>query len=446
MPAGTLAGKIQRGLGSGFLEALEQPRSEVEPIVLGCLADDPRVNAQDENRDLYYARLMLELGIDESRVGTILARDPDRDGMTTRDWLPVGVLGLLARSGRPESARILRDYISSGLWWSEALYHLSATGDPAALDGLDAVLARRFADDPDELASETGPWDEEPWRSWGERGPLETLAPVVEAKVDQPSVDLDALDARRLFGRVTGFGWRADPATDLLVARIRGGSTTDRRGVEDALRGQDRCLAALAVRVLGALGDPAIVPVGEQILMDIEDGFAVPGRLRPVILRGFEGLPSVTALEVARRWRDTSDYRGTVVATSLLALHATLEDLSWTVESIRRAAANDDDLYVYARILPRFPGTGPFDGFEEIYRTYVPTCCRGHLIAAMSVADPTFGDTLAMECLYDCEPITREAAARTVTLTPDTRLRLCALADDPLEEDEVRTAASARLA
>jgi hypothetical protein len=197
--------------------------------------------------------------------------------------------------------------------------------------------------------------------------------------------------------------------------------------------------------VLGTLGDPAIVPVGERILDQIGPGFAVPdSTLRRIVDRGFEGLPPTDALAVARRWRDGDDYKS-YIATRLLAMHATAEDLPWTLDAIRRAAADGHDLFSWAQVLRRFPGTGPFDGFETIYRSYVPTCCRGHLLSAMSIADPTFGETLAFECLYDCEAVTREAAAATVSLTPPARRHLRVLADDPLEEDGVRAAARARL-
>lgn len=447
MPPASLAGKIQRGLGTGFLEALERPRREVESIVLDCIAHDPRINQQDEDRDLYYARLMLALEMEESPVAAILARDPVADGTTTRDWLPLGVLGLLARTGRPVAIATLRDYVARGAWWSEAVRHLTEAGDPVLLDGLDALLAARFASDASDFAMEAGPPDEEPWRSWASRGPLAPLlAAVREGVADPEPIEFATLDSQALLPRVVSAGRRNDPATDVLVSRIRGGSAADRLVVEQALRGGDREMAARAVRVLGTLGDPAIVPVGERLLQEIGGGFAVPGsRLRPIILRGFEGLPPEPALEVARRWRDTDDYRG-LVATNLLAMHATGDDVSWTVEAIRRAAASGDDLYAYARILRRFPGAGPFGGFEEIYRTYVPTCCRGHLLAAMSIADPTFGDTLAWECLWDCEAITREAAAGTVALTPAAQRRLRELALDPLEEDEVSAAAQARTA
>ena len=447
MPPASLAGKLQRGLGSGFLEAVGRTRVEVQSLVLDCIAHDPRISQQDESRELYYARLVLALGIEDRHVASILAHEPDADTQTTRDWLPLGVLGLLARSGRPQAVSVVRGYVAGGAWWSEAIRHLADARDPGVLEGLDQVLADRYHGDPDGLAMDAGPSDEEPWRTWSERGPLAPLlaADPYGAWRPEKTAELEALGPAELLRSVAAPARPVDPAVDLLASRIAGGSAADRRVVENALRSADRELAARAVRVLGTLGDPAIVPVGEQILVEIGGGFGVPGyRLRTLILRGFEGLPPDDALRVARRWRDADDYRD-IVATELLALHATDEDLPWTVDAVRRAAAAGDNLWPHARILRRFPGTGPFDGFDVIYRTYTPSCCRGHLVEAMSIADPTFGDTLAWECLWDCEGTARRAAAQTVAWSPGSEHRLRELAWDPLEDEDVTDAARARL-
>jgi hypothetical protein len=180
--------------------------------------------------------------------------------------------------------------------------------------------------------------------------------------------------------------------------------------------------------VLDALGDVDFTPLGYR---------------RRMVLGGFRGLPPRQALDIARRWRDATDYRGSIAA-SLLADHATADDLTWTLDRIRRTAAAGGHL-PYARILRRFPGSGPFDGFAEVCRADVPSCCRAKLMDALSIADPTFGATLAPEGLFDCEPLAREAAARTVSLAPEGIVELlAALAADPLEEPEVRTAAANR--
>src|SRR5206468_1122098 len=147
--------------------------------------------------------LMLELGIDESPVGGILGRNRDPDGRSTVEWLPLGVLGLLARAGRSGAVEPLRHYVASGAWWGEAVRHLSKTGDPSATDGLDTVLASRFANDVEGVVWDAGPWNEEPWRSWRETGPLAAvLAGALSSPRPEPAVELESLDAEDLLARV----------------------------------------------------------------------------------------------------------------------------------------------------------------------------------------------------------------------------------------------------
>ena len=81
-----------------------------------------------------------------------------------------------------------------------------------------------------------------------------------------------------------------------------------------------------------------------------------------------------------------------------------------------------------------------------IYRRHHHSYCRGELVEALAIADPTFPHTLAFECLFDAEDRAREAAAAVVDLAiPGALARLRFLADDPLETDHVRMAARTRL-
>jgi hypothetical protein len=437
-------GKVQRGLGSGYLEALDRPADVVESAVLRCLADDPRDNAQDESRDLYYARIVLACGVEHAPIAALLAKSRDPEGQFGS--LPLDVLGLLARAGRQVAATSIRDYVAWGPRWGQAVTTLGEIGDPGGWKGLDGVLLTRFGPSfPEELDGQHWVSDEEPWRTWRRLGPLSPLLPP-DRDLPPAPLDLESMSPAVLLGNVRGIGpLRPDRAAALLVARIRAGSTADRVVVEGALRGENIELAAQAIQVLGILGDSSIIPVAEELLPRLS-GFAngkAPFRLS--IARGLEGLESPAALDLARRWRGKTDYRQ-VIAYGLLERHATNDDLDWVVGRIRWAARTHWDLYSYAKILRRFPGRGPFEGFADIYRRYVPTCCRADLVDAMSITDPQFGTTLAFECLFDCEPLAREAAVRTVDLSiAGARERVELLRSDPLEDDGVKVAAEARL-
>lgn len=69
----TLLGRLQRGLGSGYLVALDTPRRRVERTLMRCLVDDPRWDYQVDHRDLYHARLMLALDLPTSLAADALA-------------------------------------------------------------------------------------------------------------------------------------------------------------------------------------------------------------------------------------------------------------------------------------------------------------------------------------------------------------------------------------
>ncbi len=438
-------GKVQRGLGSGYLDALGKPTEAVESAIFRCLANDPRLNAQDEDRDLYYARLILARGIDDAPVRKILTENPDHgQSHSTRDWLPLGVLGLLARAGRPGAIEAVRDYVKWGVWWPDAVFALGKTGHTAAWDGLDAVLLARFGSDARNELAEGRATSAEPWRTWRKTGPLSSVL-VKDPSPADPTPDLLSLPTTTLLEKVQGRGpLKPDPAAAVLVDRIKSGSVVDRDAIDAAMNGDNLGLAARAIQVLGVIGDPSIVEPGTRLLTRLGRFGSGNARFKISVLRGFEGLPAPVALDIARAWRDKTDFRE-VIATRLLERHATDEDLVWVLERIRWAARTHRDLFAYARILHRYPGRGPFEGFEDIYRRYVPTCCRAHLIDAMSVTDPDFGSTLAFECLFDCEARSRESAARTVDLAvPGAIRRVKELRADALEEDEARSAASAR--
>ena len=435
----SLLGKLQRGLGSGYLEALQRPRATASRLVLRCIADHPRLDAQSENRDLYYARLVLALDIDTARFETILRGRPQA-GPSGRDHLALEVLGVLARAGRTAALAIVQDYVGWGEAWASALWVLDEA-DPSAWKGLDTVLRARFPADATARTELRYGIPSAAYRAWQADGPLAAVLDPMEAPPARPSPGLGDLPAEALLHEVRGVGLRRDPAAALLAERVRGGRGADRAVVEAALHDPRPAIAAPAINVLGLLGDPAIIEPAQRTIGRIHG----PSHLLPMILRGLVALPPEVALPLARRWRDAPGYRS-YVATQLLRLYATAEDLPWVVERIRRSMSNGyRSLGEYAGILERFPGQGPFAGVEATYRRYVPSCCRADLVRALSLTDPTFGSTLAYECLYDSEEVARLAAAAKVGLTSEAVARLGALVADPLEADAVRQSALARL-
>lgn len=97
------------GLGRGWLAAIEEGPDAID-LVISLVLDDPRIDRQVEQRDRYYATLLLALDADRP---SLIARleEPvadERDG-----WLRRGTLGELARRGVPEARAALERIAAS---------------------------------------------------------------------------------------------------------------------------------------------------------------------------------------------------------------------------------------------------------------------------------------------------------------------------------------------
>lgn len=103
-PHDTRLGRLQRGRGAGFLDALDQPRAARDEVVR-CVIEDPRVDWQVESRGTYYASLALRIDAPLAPlVEHLEAWEDDPDITTTALCLDV-----LARAWRrgSEAARRL---------------------------------------------------------------------------------------------------------------------------------------------------------------------------------------------------------------------------------------------------------------------------------------------------------------------------------------------------
>ena len=71
-------GKLQRGLGSGYLWALDADRAVSHALLVHCVFNDPRWDRQLDDRDDYYATLALDIGLDLAPLEGVAARQPPR--------------------------------------------------------------------------------------------------------------------------------------------------------------------------------------------------------------------------------------------------------------------------------------------------------------------------------------------------------------------------------
>ena len=110
-------GKLQRGLGSGYLWALDADRTISHALLLHCVFNDPRWDRQLDDRDEYHATLALDLQLHTGALELWL-RDTDEElPDTTYDVL--GMLGRMAVRGHADARRVLRDYVAYGRYWRE---------------------------------------------------------------------------------------------------------------------------------------------------------------------------------------------------------------------------------------------------------------------------------------------------------------------------------------
>src|SRR5438105_15127163 len=110
-PAYTLLGKLQRGLGAGFLEALRIERDAAHELLYACLADDPRDDPRTESRGRYYGELCLETRIDLGELA-LLVEAVDTHPAPRR--LVLETVGWLAWRGISGPVAMLRDYVLGG--------------------------------------------------------------------------------------------------------------------------------------------------------------------------------------------------------------------------------------------------------------------------------------------------------------------------------------------
>lgn len=194
-----------------------------------------------------------------------------------------------------------------------------------------------------------------------------------------------------------------------------------------------------ASRVLGLRGDTTLLGAVESILASDE-----VGAVRAAAWQYVSALPPETSLPLAREWLVKDDGRSRA-AEGVLAEHAESSDIS----AVRRALSRAVDYYAMCDLvtaLGRLPEGGPYPELATVYVRSAYSYARMRAVAAMAATDPSFAETWAEECLWDCEDASREVGARYVPLTARTVERLRELASDVHEVTAVREAAAARLA
>jgi hypothetical protein len=470
----SLLGMLQRGRGKGYLLALEKPPEQVWPLIFECLIHDPRMDIDVEDREGYYASVILATAMDLEPLRSHLRRN-DGCGKSSplHQWLPLATLACLA-NGCGQAVQILQDYVSYGQEWHWVVGALHETGAPDALEGVAGVVSSRIARDQElraqfrGLVTKAWEWycrfDEdyrancalllpicEPWKALCRRNArLAGIFAEVGIAYDQvppppqrmTEAEVKSLSLDEMFASV-------DDSTKARFARFLPDmvSANDEEFLLRHASSENKYRMMLAFRGLGQIGTPRAF---ETLKSYIEAAENADRDVRRYAYLAVEAMPPELTLETARVWFQSGKHHLHIPAAGILEEHATLDDVPMLIEALytpETIRCEDFRLSGTLEALALFDGIGPIPELETVF-CKVAHCYQRHRAAvAMDVTAPIhFRREYAFECLWDCHYETRVLGCETVSLTePGTLERLKELAADEDESDDVREAAQKRI-
>ncbi|MEZ5963932.1 MAG: hypothetical protein R3F56_08825 [Planctomycetota bacterium] len=448
-PHDTRLGQLQRGRGAGFLAALAQPAAARDEV-LGCVLEDPRIDAQIEARGAYYAELAHRIDVD---VAPMVRRAAAADG-----WLAVDVLVELAARGHsvatnlltcperePEAATaVLKDLVAHGEW---AVSHLEL---PAA-----AFLAEQL-DAADELVHAVE-IDGEFWNRWRsalwrvERAFVDAAAQaaVAAALAPEPVRDLDALATEDLILRAQygQSGWKR--ARQVLERRD---SELEREVLADVVtHAHEGSSAVIAARTLGSFGDLRLLASAEATFARTDLDFsgtanAIERQRRAALLHYVKALPPATVLPLARRWWPRGGYLR-VAAGAVLRRHAEAVDREWLEEVVARTLGPACDRVINEiEALRRIGDVRTLPVLIRVAEQSTYSFARGNALLGVAAHAQEAQARIALhEALWDSEDVAVELACTHADLRPvGSRARIAEIVAAPLVPPEVHLAALSR--
>jgi hypothetical protein len=327
---------------------------------------------------------------------------------------------------------------------------------PEVVAGLDTVIADRFATD-DALAEALAGVDsrDRPWSLWSVENPRIARALAFDHGTGA-GAGAGAAPAKRAWRPRKAQPKPRELSTAALLA-IDEGSRWTQIAEELATRTSSDDVA----RLLAAANDPelpmrraAILALGHQgrrELLEIAEANTSEvrrGTLQGAIALALEAMPPSQTRALAHDWLTSSDWARRRKAAGILATWAEAEDLEPTRRALARELERglEGDIYVVcslAEALGRYAGHGPFEELSRAYEQIPYSYGRRFVVSALAATDPTFAGDVAVDCLWDCEPETRQLAASHV----DRRIRLAAqrlaeLAADAAQAPSVRRTAA----
>ncbi|AYF74529.1 hypothetical protein D7D52_12390 [Nocardia yunnanensis] len=414
--ADSLLGMIQRGRGAAYPAALAQPR-QARDFLIDCIADDPRWDHQVESRGWLYACLVKELGVDLRWLRAAYSRPADPGGDADA-WLAIDVLEDLARAQVEGSVTELRYYLRTGRDLDLALRALVPFhAHPEARGLLDELL--EVADD--EQLGRAVAWSFDlgapPWPQWRAQSPrVDRVLWAEEQRVAQrrpvPHVDRSAAERERIL--------------DAAVERglLSPGEAT---GLDDSR------------------WEATLLRVAPQLLADR----SLPAAARIATRRQMMRQHSPDALAWAR---SKAGLDGTLGHQALAMLSASGEapDAAELLDHLAISSeGGQDSIAVQCTLvdgLTRLAYRPAAPIFESLFDTTVYSYLRERCALGLGCISGDFARGRAVECLTDAEAGTRGVGVTHADLSmPDVRERLVRMAEDAMEEEGNRRAASIRI-
>lgn len=453
----TLLGQLQRGLGTGARAAMAAGAPAI-PVVLEAFATDPRWDQFDE-RAGYYAALVETLPIDVKEVAQLLttfnSRVPEEERSAARRPVPLEVLARLVQLGNAEAVDALRREAVDGDYWVDAVAALTNGPEIDPLPGWEA----RVHGLSDAIAARPPGWisngarsvsdDDSPWREWA------TVHPKIRAAFDRAQerqatadnertrpTDLSKMSTAQLLDHPHANHWRR-----VSIELSKRTALADTNLQLAAAGDVGLPMRAAAIRALAGRGHEPLIP----IVLTLNDETS-PDQVAAAMRSALSAFPIALTRDVAAEWlTDLDNWTRRRAAANVFAKHGAGQHHALVAAALSRELdleLKGDQYFIcdLVRALESEPQHGPFSEISRAFRVMRFSYGRSWVAEAIANTDPTFGTTLAVDCLWDAERETRRIGAEAVAMEiPEAASRIAALAADTFEHPEVRETAAARL-
>lgn len=462
----TLKGKLQRGHGAGYLEAIQTSRNDVSAILIDCICNDARLDRQFDSRSRYYASLVIKTRTDISCISEYLRQHDDfrlNNGNMLGVLLILSILGDLASKGNCNAVQILRDYILYGYNWCCAVSALVETKERKTLEEIDRAICCRYKNDDDLIKAIDAQYYVDMDFFDFMRQSNTRLAKIANAPIfedwnpntpeteNNDDVDYAEMSLKEAFDR-------CDENNRIRIARYLEPKLTkeDVPFLGKIINSGTDCQKAIAAYCMGEIGTvesfSCLKDFIEDISLNLPENASFEQRSKcGQAIRKVAHAPAEVCLETGRKWFYSDNYPENAAGRMILEKHAAIDDIPMLKRAIVDSLENEEKhayrLCSAIDALGNFEDIGLIPEVEQAYHEAIDSHARRRAAETMCINAPVeFSATYAYECLYDCEGGTRLIGIEMVNIAePGAYQRLSELAEDSLEDEDVRTGARERL-